>query len=96
MSLLRWADEVATLKGLLAFWRGNLEETVRRQRAAFRGRRPVVDVLVTEGELAAQFGVSDRTVRRWRADGMPSFKRENGARRYSPAACRAWLAAQGD
>lgn len=48
------------------------------------------EVFLTGKELAEHFDVSDRTVRRWRAEGMPSLKSDGGARRYPQDACEAW------
>jgi hypothetical protein len=42
-----------------------------------------------EREVARHFGVADRTVRRWRAAGMPS-KLFRGVRRYRLSQCEAW------
>ena len=44
---------------------------------------------VSEEVVARHFGVSDRTVRRWRQEGMPS-RLIGGARRYRISACEAW------
>lgn len=45
---------------------------------------------VTETALARYFAVATRTVRRWRAKGMPSAT-IGGTRRYRVSACEAWL-----
>ena len=44
---------------------------------------------VDERAVAKHFGVVDRTVRRWRAAGMPS-KLFLGVRRYRLSQCEAW------
>jgi hypothetical protein len=48
---------------------------------------PLVDAITLAGHL----GVTDRTIRRWTAAGMPSIKRRNGTRRYRISECEAWL-----
>jgi hypothetical protein len=44
---------------------------------------------VSEEVMARHFSVSDRTVRRWRQQGMPS-RLIGGARRYRISECEAW------
>ena len=44
---------------------------------------------VDEDVVARHFRTSARTVRRWRARGMPS-KKVGGLRRYRLSACEAW------
>lgn len=46
---------------------------------------------VDERRVARHFGVSDRTVRRWTAAGMPS-RRYGGSRRFRLSQCEAWHA----
>lgn len=48
---------------------------------------------VDEAALARHFGVGERTVRRWRKEGMPSRKLA-GSRRYRVTECEAWLVEQ--
>jgi phage terminase Nu1 subunit (DNA packaging protein) len=50
---------------------------------------------VTAAELAELLGVSERTVHRMRAEGMPSETWGLGrTRRYLPSACVAWARAR--
>ncbi len=51
---------------------------------------------VTESDIAARYGVSRRSVKRWRAMGMPCLPLPGLAVsrprvRYDPTAVRAWL-----
>lgn len=47
---------------------------------------------MTTQELAAWLGVSDRTVKTWRAEGMPYLPRGgNAAHLHDPDAVTAWL-----
>jgi hypothetical protein len=48
---------------------------------------------LSERLLAGQFGVSTRTVRRWRVAGMPS-RVFGGVRRYRLSECERWHASQ--
>lgn len=50
----------------------------------------VWEPLVREDRVAAEFAVTTRTVRRWRAQGMPSHRSPNGARRYRLSEVLAW------
>jgi excisionase family DNA binding protein len=45
---------------------------------------------IDERALARYFGVSTRTVRRWRREGMPS-RRVGGGRRYRISLADVWL-----
>jgi len=47
-----------------------------------------------ERAVASHYGVSTRTVRRWRADGMPS-RAFGGVRRYRLSECERWHQQQG-
>lgn len=44
---------------------------------------------VDEPTIARHFDASDRTIRRWRAQGMPS-RLVGGLRRYRLSECEAW------
>lgn len=57
-------------------------------------RRAEVEPWLTEQLIAAHFGVSLRTVRRWRAAGCPSRKM-GAARRYRLSEVDAWLRSRG-
>lgn len=48
---------------------------------------------VDEHSIAQHCGVSTRTVRRWRLDGMPA-DRFGGSRRYQLTKCASWLHAR--
>lgn len=45
-------------------------------------------------EIAALFGVSTRTVQRWRDAGMPVLKPSPGVLRFDPQACLDWAASR--
>jgi phage terminase Nu1 subunit (DNA packaging protein) len=66
---------------------------------AFPTRRDEAGVVwepwVDEDGVARHFGVSGRTVRRWRAEGMPS-RLIGGSRRYKIAACEQWHRERGE
>lgn len=52
----------------------------------------VWEAWIDEVAVARHFGVSARTVRRWRREGMPSRK-WGAARRFRLSACERWLEA---
>jgi hypothetical protein len=55
----------------------------------FQPRRRGWEPWLDDATIARHFSVSSRTVRRWRAEGMPS-KRLGGARRYRLSDAEAW------
>jgi phage terminase Nu1 subunit (DNA packaging protein) len=58
-------------------------------------RRAVTERYVTAHELAELMGVSERTVKRWVAEGMPSETwGMSRTRRYLPSECIAWARAR--
>ncbi len=55
----------------------------------FQSRRRGWEPWLDDAAIARHFSVSARTVRRWRAEGMPS-KRLGGVRRYRLSDAEAW------
>jgi hypothetical protein len=51
---------------------------------------PDTEPWVTQAEVAAHFGVTTSTIRRWQRHGMPSAKLA-GRRRYRLSACQDWF-----
>jgi phage terminase Nu1 subunit (DNA packaging protein) len=56
-------------------------------RFEMRGRG---EVLVSRKRLATHFDVSERTIQRWQADGMPHLGRGHTVR-YRVSVCEMWL-----
>jgi phage terminase Nu1 subunit (DNA packaging protein) len=57
----------------------------------FPTARGAVEPFVTRRELARIMGVSERTVARWVAAGIPSETWGLRARRFQPSRCQAWV-----
>lgn len=53
------------------------------------------EAYVTGRQLADMMGVSERTVERWRRQGMPSVVWGRKARRYRPSLAMAWAQSKG-
>jgi phage terminase Nu1 subunit (DNA packaging protein) len=53
-------------------------------------RPSVLEGLITRAELAAELGVTDRTVRTYEGQGLPVIRR-GMLRLYDPERVRAWL-----
>ncbi len=61
-------------------------------RASERGL--VLEPWVRKQQVAEHFGVSERTLERWRAEGMPCRRLSSTLIRYRLSECEEWLSAR--